>query len=73
MENDAYLELTDLSTRLQELERQGYTVFPEHLDRATTAAIRAHVDSLVGPIVSGDHNTARHSLRHPIPGEIMPA
>ena len=72
MENDAYLELTDLSTRLQELERQGYTVFPEHLDRATTAAIRAHIDSLVGPIVSADHNTARHGLRHPIPGEIMP-
>ena len=71
MESDAYPELTDLNTRLQELEIQGYTVFPEYLDRATTAAIRAHIDSLVGPIVSADHNTARHGLRHPIPGPIM--
>ena len=71
MESDAYPELTDLNTRLQELEIQGYTVFPEYLDRVTTAAIRAHIDSLVGPIVSGDHNAARHGLRHPIPGVIM--
>ena len=49
MESDAYPELTDLSTRLQELEIQGYTVFPEYLDRVTTAAVRAHIDSLVGP------------------------
>ena len=71
MENNAYPELTDLSIRLQELESQGYTVFPEYLDRDTTATIRAHIDSLVGPIASADHNTARHGLRHPIPGAIM--
>ncbi len=70
MENDAYPELADLNIRLQELESQGYTVFPEYLDRDTTAAIRAHIDSLVGPIVPGDH-TARRDLRHPIPGAIM--
>ena len=72
MENNAYPELTDLSIRLQELENQGYTVFPEYLDRDTTAAIRAHIDSLVGPVVSGDHTAARRDLRHPIPGAIMP-
>ena len=71
MKNDAYPELTDLNIRLQELESQGYTVFPEYLDRDTTAAIRAHIDSLVGPIVSADHRAARRDLRHPIPGEIM--
>ena len=38
MENDAYPELTDLNIRLQELESQGYTVFPEYLDRDTTVA-----------------------------------
>ena len=71
MENNAYPELTDLNIRLQELESQGYTVFPEYLDRDTTAAIRAHIDSLVGPIVSGDRTAARRDLRHPIPGAIM--
>ena len=70
MENDAYPELTDLKTRLQELESQGYTVFPGYLDHATTAAVRAHIDSLVGP-VSTDLNAARHVLRHPIRGAIM--
>ena len=35
MENNAYPELTDLNIRLQELESQGYTVFPEDLDRDT--------------------------------------
>lgn len=72
MENDAYPELTDLNIRLQELEHQGYTVFPDYLDRATTAAIRAHIDSLVGPIASAAHRAARRDLRHPIPGDIMP-
>ena len=71
MENNAYPELTDLNIRLQELESQGYTVFPEYLDRDTTAAIRDHIDSLVGPVVSGDHTAARRDLRHPIPGAIM--
>lgn len=71
MENNVYPELTDLNIRLQELESQGYTVFPEYLDRDTTAAIRAHIDSLVGPVVSGDRTAARRDLRHPIPGAIM--
>ncbi len=66
------MDLTPLDTRLEELESQGYTVFPEYLDRATTAEIRAHTNSLAGPTVSTDQVAARHGLRHPIPGEIMP-
>lgn len=71
MANKTYPELTDLSIRLQELDSRGYTVFPDYLDRDTTAAVRAHIDSLVGPIASGDRNAARHVLRHPIRGAIM--
>lgn len=71
MAHKTYPELANLSTRLQELETQGYTVFPDYLDRDTTAAVRAHIDDLVGPIASGDHNAARHVLRHPIQGAIM--
>ena len=71
MKNNVYPELTNLNIRLQELEDQGYTVFPDYLDRDTTAAIRAHIDSLVSPIVPGDHTAARRDLRHPIRGAIM--
>ncbi len=73
MGKDAHPELTDLEIRLAELEGQGYTVFPGYLDRATTAAIRAHIDHLAGPVTSADQDSAaRHDLRHPIPGELMP-
>ena len=37
MENDAYPELTDLKIRLQELESQGYTVFPDYSYRKTNS------------------------------------
>ena len=45
MANKTYPELANLSTRLQELDSRGYTVFPDYLDRDTTAAIRAHIDT----------------------------
>ena len=60
----------ELDTRLYELEERGFTVFPGFLDLATTAEIRAHMDSLIGPV--GSTERPRSDLRHPIPGEIMP-
>ena len=68
----AYLALKDLDIRLEELEDRGYTLFPEYLDRTTTAEVRAHIDRLAGPVASMAQDTARHGLRHPIPGAIMP-
>ena len=65
------LELNNLETRLEELDRHGYTVFPRYLDLRTTAEIRRHVDEIAGPIVRTDARTARRDLRHPIPGESM--
>ena len=72
MNNDTHPALADLDTRLEELENQGYTVFPSYLDRATTAAVRDHVDRLAGPVTYPPQNGERHDLRHPIAGEIMP-
>ena len=63
--------LPHLDARLEELDRQGYTVLPGFLDPGTTADIRTHIDSIAGPIVSADPRSARHDLRHPIPGAIM--
>ena len=60
----------ELDTRLYELEERGFTVFPGFLDLATTAEIRVHMDSLIGPV--GSTERPRSDLRHPIPGEIMP-
>ena len=64
-------ELPHLDARLKELENQGYTVFSDYLDRETTAAIRAHIDGIAGPVETSDRRTVRHDLRHPIPGAIM--
>ena len=64
-------ELHHLDARLAELESQGFTVFPDYLDRDTTAEIRAHIDGIAGPTDSADARAARHDLRHPIPGAIM--
>ncbi len=64
-------ELQDIEMRLQELETQGYTVFPGFLDHTTTAAVRAHIDSLAGPVGPDDRGRPKHVLRHPIPGAIM--
>jgi hypothetical protein len=73
MRNETHPALADLDTRLEELEEQGFTLFPEYLDRTTTAAIRAHVDDLAGPVESAaDSRAARRDLRHPIPGDLMP-
>ena len=63
--------LPHLDARLEELESQGYTVFSDYLDRETTAAIRAHIDSIAGPVDTSDRSAARHDLRHPIRGAIM--
>ena len=67
----AHPELQDIEMRLQELETQGYTVFSGFLDHATTAAVRAHIDSLAGPVGPDDRGRPKHVLRHPIPGAIM--
>lgn len=62
-----------MQTQLEQLERDGYTVIPEFLDRDTTARIRAHIDSLVPPIAPKSDADANRVqiLRHPIPGAIM--
>ncbi len=64
----------DLTSLLQHLDDQGYVVVTDFLDRDTTAAIRAHIDSLAPPIAPVEDAQARRifDLRHPIPGEIMP-
>ena len=71
MVNNLLSALPYLDARLAELESQGFTVFPDYLDRETTAEIRAHSDGIAGPIDSADARAARHDLRHPIPGAIM--
>ena len=59
--------------QFDQLEEEGYTVFPAFLDTETTARIRQHLDSLVQPIAPREDKTAArvHTLRHPIPGAIM--
>lgn len=64
-------ELPHLDARLEELDRQGYTVFPGFLAPEITADIRSHIDDIAGPVVSADPRAARHDLRHPLPGAIM--
>jgi len=70
MSKSTHPALANLDTRLEELENQGYTIFPAYLDRATTAAMRAHIDHLAGPITAPSKAADRHGLRHPIAGEI---
>lgn len=62
-----------MQKQLEQLERDGYTVFPQFLDTNTTARIRAHMDSLLPPVAPAEEAGARrlHELRHPIPGAIM--
>jgi ectoine hydroxylase-related dioxygenase (phytanoyl-CoA dioxygenase family) len=71
MSKSTHPALANLDTRLEDLENQGYTIFPAYLDRATTAAMRAHIDHLAGPITAPSKAADRHGLRHPIAGEIM--
>lgn len=62
-----------MNEQLQQLERDGYTVFRGFLNRDETARIRQHMDSLLPPVASKDAKDAAriHTLRHPIPGAIM--
>ena len=62
-----------MTQQLEQLERDGYTIFPGFLDTKTTTRIRAHIDSLSPPIApKTETGAARVSLlRHPIPGAIM--
>lgn len=62
-----------LNKQFDQLEEEGYTVFPAFLDTDTTARIRQHIDSLLPPVAPRDDASAQrlHTLRHPIPGEIM--
>ena len=59
-----------LQSHLDQLAEEGYTRFPAYLDRETTAAIRAHIDALAGPVRTEAGNN-RRDLRHPIPGPLM--
>lgn len=58
---------------LEQLQRQGFTVIPDFLDRQTTRKIRDHIDSLVPAFNAADQDRKRwiSTLRHPIPGAIM--
>ncbi len=59
--------------QLDQLERDGYAVFPNTLDESTTARLRAHIDSLLPPVAPPEEAEVPrvHMLRHPIPGAIM--
>ena len=64
---------TAIDPQLEQLERDGYTVFKAFLDPATTARVRAHMDELLPPIPPLENENAHRlqDLRHPIPGAIM--
>jgi len=59
---------------INHLDEYGYMVVPNFLDKATTAAIRAHIDNFAGPVAPLDKGDAQrlHIMRHPIAGELMP-
>ena len=65
--------MNNLSTHLEQLETDGYTVIPNFIDPQTAARVRAHMDELLGPVLPRDGADAGrvHTLRHPIPGAIM--
>lgn len=62
-----------MATPFEQLETEGYAVFPRFLDTATTARIRAHMDSLLPQATPPEPGSEPpvHHLRHPIPGAIM--
>jgi ectoine hydroxylase-related dioxygenase (phytanoyl-CoA dioxygenase family) len=62
-----------MNAQFEQLENEGYTVFPNFLDQPTVQRIREHMDSLMPPIAPPEQAVpARvHLLRHPIPGAIM--
>lgn len=62
-----------MNEQLDQLERDGYTVFPNFSDKKITAKLRAHMDSLLPPALPRDAAGVRrvNELRHPIPGAVM--
>lgn len=62
-----------MNAQFEQLENEGYTVFPNFIDQSTIDRIRAHMDALMPPIAPKEEVGARrlHLLRHPIPGAIM--
>lgn len=62
-----------MQNQFEQLEQEGYTVYSAFLDTDTTARIRQHMDTLSPPVAPRDDKSAKrvHTLRHPIPGEIM--
>lgn len=62
----------NIEEHLRQLDEQGYTVVRDFLERDTTRRIREHMDALIGPVLPpSEENRPLHTLRHPIPGEIM--
>lgn len=64
----------NLPTYLDELEEEGYTIIPNYMDPAMTAAIRDHLDAIIPMKLPGALQVVWgvNEIRHPIPGEIMP-
>lgn len=62
-----------MNAQFEQLENEGYTVFPNFLEKPVVQRIRAHMDSLLPPVAPKEDTTAKrlHTLRHPIPGAIM--
>jgi ectoine hydroxylase-related dioxygenase (phytanoyl-CoA dioxygenase family) len=63
----------NIDSFIAHLDEHGYAVMPGFLDLKTTAAVRAHMNSLM-PAIEAPELPDRpriHTLRHPIPGEIM--
>jgi ectoine hydroxylase-related dioxygenase (phytanoyl-CoA dioxygenase family) len=62
-----------MQSPFEQLETEGYAVFPGFLDRGTARRIREHMDSLLPPVAPRDDATVPrvNTLRHPIPGAIM--
>ena len=58
---------------IEHLDAHGYAVLPRFIDSATTARIRAHIDSLLTPPEPADlpARPRVHVVRHPIQGPIM--
>ena len=62
-----------MQSQLQQLERDGYTIFPDFLDLQTTARVRALMDSLLPGVAPHEEVETKRvrTLRHPIPGALM--
>ena len=62
-----------MQRKFDQLETEGYTVFPQFLNNTTTERIREHMDSVLPPVAPSDEAKVLriNTLRHPIAGEIM--